>query len=171
MAPGLFRVLFTVALLALAPVACGGDEEAQQETETTETSAAAAAEALEDTTVKPEIPIPAGSPPRGLEKEDIVKGKGPAARAGDNVVVHYVGVSFSTGDEFDASWNTGQPFPFPLGGAQVIKGWDQGVVGMRKGGRRKLTIPPRLAYGAEGFPPAIGPNETLVFVVDLVGVR
>jgi peptidylprolyl isomerase len=171
MAPGLFRVLFTVALLALAPVACGGDEEVQQETETTETSAAAAAEALEDTTVKPEIPIPAGSPPRGLEKEDIVKGKGPAARAGDNVVVHYVGVSFSTGDEFDASWNTGQPFPFPLGGAQVIKGWDQGVVGMRKGGRRKLTIPPRLAYGAEGFPPAIGPNETLVFVVDLIEIQ
>ena len=171
MAPGLIRVLFTVALLALAPVACGGDEEAQPETETTETSAAAAAEALEDTSVKPEIPVPAGSPPRGLEKEDIVKGKGPAARAGDNVVVHYVGVSFSTGDEFDASWNTGQPYPFPLGGAQVIKGWDQGVVGMRKGGRRKLTIPPRLAYGAEGFPPAIGPNETLVFVVDLIEIQ
>ena len=171
MAPGLLRVLFTVALLALAPVACGGDDEAQPETETTETSAAAAAEALEDTTVKPEIPIPAGSPPRALEKEDIVKGKGPAARTGDNVVVHYVGVSFSTGDEFDASWNTGQPYPFPLGGGQVIKGWDQGVVGMRAGGRRKLTIPPRLAYGAGGFPPAIGPNETLVFVIDLIEIQ
>jgi peptidylprolyl isomerase len=171
MALGRFRVLFTVALLALAPVACGGDENDQQGSDTTEAPAAAAAEALENTAVKPDIPIPAGSPPRALEKEDIVKGKGPAARAGDNVVVHYVGVSFSTGDEFDASWNKGQPYRFPLGGGQVIKGWDQGVVGMRKGGRRELTIPPRLGYGAEGFPPAIGPNETLVFVVDLLEIQ
>ena len=112
---------------------------------------AAPRDALEDTSVKPEIPKPSGSPPRKLEKEDIVKGKGPAAKAGDTVVVHYAGVSFSTGEEFDASWNAGQPFSFPLGGGAVIPGWDEGVAGMRKGGRRQLTIPPELAYGAAGL--------------------
>jgi len=171
MGPALSRTLIMVVLLALGPVACGGNEQDPASNDRTETSAAAAAEALEDTTVKPEIPKPAGSPPRNLEKDDIVTGKGPAARAGDKVVVHYVGVSFSTGDEFDSSWVTGQPYPFPLGGGQVIEGWDKGVVGMRKGGRRKLTIPPRLGYGAEGSPPVIGPNETLVFVVDLLAIR
>ena len=100
-----------------------------------------------------------------------MKGKGPAAKKGDNVTVHYVGVTFSTGEEFDASWNTGQPFSFPLGGGQVIQGWDKGIEGMRKGGRRKLTIPPELAYGAQGSPPAIGPNETLVFVIDMLEVQ
>ena len=117
------------------------------------------------------IPKPSGSPPRKLEKEDIVKGKGPAAKPGDTLTVNYVGVAFSTGKEFDASWDRGQPFAVQLGAGQVIKGWDRGLVGMRKGGRRILTIPPELAYGAQGFPPAIGPNETLVFVVDLVEIR
>jgi peptidylprolyl isomerase len=160
-----------VLLAALTVCACGGDEEPERTSATTETSPAAAEEALKDTSVKPEILRPTGSPPRRLEKEDIVKGKGRAARAGDNVVVHYVGVNFSNGEEFDASWDVGQPFPFPLGGGQVIEGWDRGIVGMREGGRRKLTIPPELAYGAAGSPPDIGPNETLVFVVDLLEIR
>jgi peptidylprolyl isomerase len=176
--PRLFAVFALIAALGVA--GCGDDEEDarnasqatnQQDTETTETSPAAAAEALEDTSVKPEIPRPSGSPPRRLETEDIVKGKGPAARPGDNVLVQYVGMTFSTGEEFDASWDVGQPYPFPLGGGQVIEGWDKGIVGMRKGGRRKLTIPPELAYGAAGSPPGIGPNETLVYVVDLLRIR
>jgi peptidylprolyl isomerase len=88
-------------------------------------------------------------------------------KAGQTATVDYVGVSFSTGQEFDASWDRGEPFPFPLGGGQVIQGWDQGVEGMKVGGRRELVIPPDLGYGPQGSPPAIAPNETLVFVIDL----
>jgi peptidylprolyl isomerase len=97
-----------------------------------------------------------------------VKGKGKAAKAGDTVSVQYVGNSWSTGTQFDASWDRGsEPFTFPLGAGQVIPGWDQGIVGMKKGGRRLLVIPPDLAYGDQSPSPDIGPNETLVFVVDL----
>jgi peptidylprolyl isomerase len=116
---------------------------------------------------KPEIPKPSGSPPTALKIEDIVEGKGKEAKSGDQVSVQYVGVAFSTGEEFDASWDRGEPFPFTLGNGDVIAGWDEGVAGMKEGGRRKLTIPAEQAYGAQGSPPAIGPNETLVFVVDL----
>jgi peptidylprolyl isomerase len=116
---------------------------------------------------KPEIPKPTGQPPPKLEAKDIVKGKGKAAKEGDKVTVQYVGVSFSTGEEFDASWERDEPFEFTLGNGEVIPGWDQGVVGMKVGGRRELTIPPELAYGPQGQPPSIGPNETLVFVIDL----
>jgi peptidylprolyl isomerase len=177
MAPRLLRLATLLALsVALGVAGCGDDEEDEptpspDRSQPTETSPAEAAEALEDTSRKPAIPKPTGSPPRRLEKVDIVKGKGPAAKPGDSVTVHYAGVSFSTGDEFDASWNSGQPFTFPLGGGQVIAGWDRGVVGMRKGGRRQLTIPPELAYGAQGSPPVIGPNETLVFVIDMLEIR
>jgi peptidylprolyl isomerase len=126
---------------------------------------------LTDTSVKPVIDKPTGTPPRKLEKEDIVKGKGPGAKPGDTVIVNYVGVSFSTGEEFDASWDTGQTFPVQLGSGSVIQGWDEGLVGIKKGGRRKLIIPPELAYGAEGAPPSIGPNETLVFVIDALDIQ
>ena len=112
------------------------------------------------------MPEPSGKPPRKLKAEDIVKGKGKAAKPGDALTVQYVGVSFSTGEQFDASWDSGQPFDFQLGARMVIPGWDRGLVGIRTGGRRQLTIPPDLAYGAQGSPPAIGPNETLVFVID-----
>ena len=98
------------------------------------------------------IDKPSGAPPRKLVKEDIVKGKGPGAKPGDTVVVHYVGVNFSTGEEFDASWDAGQPFPVQLGAGQVIEGWEKGLVGLKKGGRRQLTIPPEQAYGAQGAP-------------------
>jgi peptidylprolyl isomerase len=125
---------------------------------------------LKDTAKKPEIPKPKGSPPKTLQIRDIVKGKGPAAKKGDKLTMQYVGVSFSNGAEFDASWDRGQPFEFQLGKGMVIKGWDKGLVGIRPGGRRELVIPPALGYGAQGQPPSIGPNETLVFIVDAVKV-
>jgi len=119
---------------------------------------------------KPEIDFPGGEPPAELQIRDILVGDGDEAKPGHNVRVHYVGVAFSTGEEFDASWNRGSEFRFPLGGGQVIKGWDQGVVGMKVGGRRELIIPPHLGYGSRGAGGAIKPGETLIFVVDLLGV-
>ena len=120
---------------------------------------------------KPEVTLPDGPPPADLVVEDITVGDGPEAAPGQYVTVHYVGVSHSSGAQFDASWDRGEPFAFPLGGGQVIAGWDQGVQGMRVGGRRKLTIPPHLGYGARGAGGVIKPNETLIFVVDLLGVQ
>ena len=120
---------------------------------------------------KPEVTIPDGPPPTELVVEDLVVGNGAEAVNGSQVLVHYVGVAWSTKREFDASWDRGQPLPFQLGTGGVIPGWDQGVLGMKVGGRRKLTIPPDLAYGPGGYPPVIGPNETLVFVVDLLAVQ
>jgi peptidylprolyl isomerase len=121
---------------------------------------------------KPEVTVPADQAPSyQLEIEDIEVGHGDEARAGHVVEVHYVGVSWKTGEQFDASWDRGNTFKFALGKGQVIAGWDQGVAGMRVGGRRRITIPPMLAYGKRGAGRAIGPDETLVFVVDLFGVR
>jgi len=122
-----------------------------------------------DMSAKPEIPAPEGSPPSELISEDVVVGEGQAAKPGDHVEVHYVGVSHSSGKQFDASWDRGRPFDFPLGGGRVIKGWDFGVTGMRVGGRRTLVIPPELGYGSRAMGP-IAANETLVFVVDLLKV-
>ena len=122
-------------------------------------------------TEKPEIDFPAGPPPEELDILDIREGDGAEATSGDVVSVHYVGVAFRTGEEFDASWNRGQPFAFKLGKGQVIPGWDAGVEGMRVGGRRKLTIPSAMAYGARGAGNGvIAPHEPLVFVVDLLSV-
>ena len=117
---------------------------------------------------KPEVDFPGGEPPAGLEVTDIWAGDGAVAKAGDTVEVHYVGVAFSTGEQFDASWDRGAPLQFRLGVGQVIAGWDQGVQGMKVGGRRQLIIPPDLAYGDRGAPGAIAPGETLIFVCDLV---
>jgi len=120
---------------------------------------------------KPQIEVPAGTEPTyQLEIEDLTLGEGDEARNGSTVEVHYVGVSWSSGEEFDSSWDRGQTFKFGLGRGQVIPGWDQGVEGMKVGGRRRLVIPPMLAYGKRGGGGVIGPDETLVFVVDLVGV-
>ena len=127
--------------------------------------------ALEDTSVKPEIEVPDEPAPTELVSEDIVTGDGPVAEAGDQLTVEYVGVDYETGKQFDASWDTGQPFEFQLGAGNVIPGWDQGIEGMKVGGRRQLTIPPDLAYGPNGSPPDIGPNATLVFVIDLLDVK
>jgi peptidylprolyl isomerase len=119
---------------------------------------------------KPEITIPDAAPPTELVIEDLVVGDGPEATAGHPVEVHYVGVAWSTKGQFDASWDRNDTFGFRLGAGQVIAGWDQGVAGMKLGGRRQITIPPHLGYGARGAGGVIGPNETLVFVVDLLGV-
>jgi peptidylprolyl isomerase len=119
---------------------------------------------------KPEIDFPGGNPPADLEIKDIWEGDGAVAKAGDKVSVHYVGVAFSTGEAFDASWNRGRPLDFQLGVGQVIPGWDRGVQGMKVGGRRQLTIPPHLAYGDSGAGDRIKPGETLIFVCDLVSV-
>ena len=119
---------------------------------------------------KPQIDKPEGDIPFDLGIEEIVVGAGDEAVSGSKVAVHYVGVSFSTGDEFDASWDRGEAFKFKLGAGNVIPGWDAGVVGMKVGGRRKLTIPSAMAYGARGAGGVIKPHEPLVFVVDLLSV-
>jgi peptidylprolyl isomerase len=173
--------LFFSAVLAacavMAVVGCGGDDNANKSTTsatqpstttTTPTNTTATPSASKG---KPKVRVPTGSPPKKLVVKDLKKGKGPVAKSGDQVTVQYVGVDYKTGKQFDASWDRGQPFPFQLGAGQVIPGWDKGVAGMRVGGRRELVIPPRLAYGPQGQPPAIGPNATLVFVVDLLGVQ
>ncbi len=179
------RLLPIAAAVVLGLSGCGADEgdtetggsaaatpEATQTPAATETPAAegGASKISKDTDSKPEIPKPTGEPPTELVKRDIVEGKGRAAKAGDQVTVQYVGASFSTGEQFDASWDNGQPFPFELGAGAVIPGWDQGVPGMKVGGRRELVIPPDLAYGSQGQGP-IAPNETLVFVVDVVDIQ
>ena len=120
---------------------------------------------------KPEIDFPAHDAPTDLVIEDIIVGDGAEAKAGDTVSTHYVGVAFSTGEEFDASWNRGAPLDFKVGIGQVIQGWDQGLLGMKVGGRRRLEIPSHLAYGDRGAGSAIAPGESLIFVVDLLGVR
>ena len=122
-------------------------------------------------TERPLIDPPEGDAPADLLTDDLVVGDGQEATPGSTVIVHYVGVAWSTGEEFDASWNRGDTFAFGLGQGQVISGWDQGVVGMKVGGRRRLTIPPHLGYGAQGAGGVIKGNETLIFVVDLLEVR
>jgi peptidylprolyl isomerase len=119
---------------------------------------------------KPDVEVPDCAEPNALVVNELEEGTGKAAKAGDEVTVQYVGVGFDSGEEFDASWGR-EPFTFPLGSGGVIAGWDQGVEGMKVGGRRELVIPPDLAYGPAGSPPAIGPNETLVFVIDLLKVN
>jgi peptidylprolyl isomerase len=168
----------TLALLLGAGIAaCGGDDSSDSETAATstptETPTAAPANVDEivagvgkNTKKKPKIVKPQGDPPTQLVIKDIVKGTGPKAKPGDTLTMQYVGNSWSTGEQFDASWDRGQAFPFQLGAGMVIPGWDQGMVGMRKGGRRLLIIPPDMGYGPQGSGP-IGPNETLVFAVDL----
>lgn len=120
---------------------------------------------------KPEVDFPEGDAPTELVIDDIVEGDGQEAKAGDMAHVHYVGVAFSSGEEFDSSWNRGAPLSFPLGAGRVIQGWDQGIQGMKVGGRRRLTIPSHLAYGDRGAGGVIAPGETLIFVCDLVGLN
>jgi peptidylprolyl isomerase len=168
----------TLALLLGAGVAaCGSGDSSDSETAATstptETPTAAPANVDEivagvgkNTKKKPKIVKPQGDPPTQLVIKDLVKGTGPKAKPGDTLTMQYVGNSWSSGEQFDASWDRGQAFPFQLGAGMVIPGWDQGMVGMRKGGRRLLIIPPDMGYGPQGSGP-IGPNETLVFAVDL----
>ena len=170
--------LLAPVLLAAALAACGSSGKSDESAATPSPTASAtpsptgtAPAAATALTTKPTVHVPRGRPPKRLVIRDIRKGAGPVARTGANVTVQYVGVSYTTGRQFDASWDRNQPFSFKLGAGQVIPGWDQGVVGMRVGGRRMLVIPPKLAYGPQGQPPTIAPNETLVFVIDLVSVH
>jgi peptidylprolyl isomerase len=126
---------------------------------------------FDPSTTKPEIDFPGDEAPAELVIEDLQVGDGAEAKAGDSISAHYVGVAHSTGEEFDASWNRGSPLDFTLGRGMVIKGWDDGIVGMKVGGRRKLVIPAALAYGDSGAGGVIKPGETLIFVVDLVDVN
>jgi peptidylprolyl isomerase len=120
---------------------------------------------------KPEVEVPEGPPPTELVSEDLEPGEGEGAKAGDQLSVQYVGVLYDGGEEFDSSYDSGQPFDFQLGSGSVIPGWDQGLEGMKVGGRRQLIIPPDLAYGAEGQPPTIPPDSTLIFVIDLESIN
>ena len=162
------RTLFLALLLVLALAGCGGGDDAK--TAGTASPKATATPDNSDVTKKPTVTVPDELPPDKLQIEDIVKGKGPAAKKGDKVSVQYVGLTWSTSVEFDSSWDRGEPFTLTLGKGGVIAGWDQGIPGMRKGGRRQLTIPAELAYGAQGSPPKIGPNECLRFIIDLTKI-
>ena len=182
----------TAALLAAATFgvgACGDDDDpavdnsvtpaatapAPEPTATATTADAGATiqklEISTDLKTKPTIAKPSGDPPTKLYSRDIVQGTGKAAKSGDSVSVQYVGVQFSDGEQFDASWDRGDPLEFRLGVGMVIQGWDEGIAGMKVGGRRRLTIPAHKAYGDRGAGGVIKPGATLVFVVDLVGVR
>jgi peptidylprolyl isomerase len=186
------RILAALAATALLATACGGGGEesaADKFARTAEQQAKTQAKAPAETTPtptatkvtpssgerdidkKPKIPKMSGAAPKTLKVEDLIEGKGPAAKSGDKVSVRYVGVLFNNNKEFDSSWKRGKaPFDVTLGQGQVIPGWDQGLVGMKVGGRRRLTIPPDLAYGAQGQPPTIPANSTLVFDVDLTKI-
>jgi peptidylprolyl isomerase len=141
----------------------------EKTTSTPTTSTAAKTPTSGPLASKPKVTPPSGSAPTTLQTKEIIKGTGPEAKAGQSVTVNYVGVLYHGGKEFDASWKRNEPFTFALGKGQVIKGWDQGVAGMKVGGRRELIIPSELAYGKNGSPPTIPPNAPLVFVVDLLG--
>lgn len=182
-----YALMALVAALLIA--GCGDDNKSDSGAEATTTEQTAATGEADDTQEtevkagkppkvtgslkeKPQIAAPDGYPPEKLIKKDIKKGTGRKAAEGDTLTMHYVGINWSNGAEFDTSWKPGsKPFTFTLGAGEVIKGWDQGIKGMRAGGRRLLIIPPDLGYGEAGSPPSIPPNETLVFVVDLKKVK
>ena len=171
-------LIFAVgAALALGLAACGDDDDdSSDDSATTEASAPAdggdsGSADNTDLSKKPVIETSGDESPGALIVNDIVEGKGPEAKSGDRVSMQYVGVLYSDGTEFDASWDRGEPFDFTLGTGEVIPGWDQGIEGMKVGGRRELVIPPDLAYGAAGQPPTIPPDATLVFIVDLLDIK
>jgi len=188
------RMLAALAAMALLASACGGSTKESQADKFAQTAEQQAktltSAAANDTTqapptatkttpsagernigTKPKIPKQTGAPPKTLKVEDLISGTGPAAKSGDKISVRYVGTLYDNGKEFDSSWKRGKaPFQLTLGQGQVIQGWDQGLVGMKVGGRRRLTIPPDLAYGAQGQPPTIPANATLVFDVDLTKI-
>lgn len=177
-------VLVLFSCLALVVAGCGSSDDSSSSssestatsTESSEKSPAESGESAEKQSsggekTKPKVTVPSGPPPKKLEIKEIEKGSGPEAKAGDEATVQYVGVGYDSKEEFDSSWSHNEPFPVTLGAGGVIPGWEQGIEGMKVGGRRELIIPPNLAYGPEGRPPVIGPNETLIFVIDLLAVE
>ncbi|MFN8150608.1 MAG: FKBP-type peptidyl-prolyl cis-trans isomerase [Solirubrobacterales bacterium] len=168
LALGAFVVVLIVAVV-VGLVLGGGDD--SDDSASTGPDCSTESSISTDTSKKPDVTPPEGDAPDDLECVDIVEGDGATAEPGDQVTVQYVGIDFDSGKQFDASWDNGQPFPFQLGAGSVIDGWDEGVVGMKVGGRRELIIPPDLAYGAQGQPPSIKPDATLVFVVDLLDAQ
>jgi peptidylprolyl isomerase len=166
------RLLLIIgACLALLVAGCGSDDSTTSSSTASTEEAAAPKEAEPAKKTKPKVAVPKGAPPKKTTTKDLEAGTGAAAKAGDTVSVNYVGVNYRSGKEFDASWGRGEPFTFTLGGGEVISGWDEGIEGMKVGGRRELIVPPNHAYGASGYPPAIPPSETLVFVVDLEAIK
>jgi peptidylprolyl isomerase len=176
--------LILLACLALVGAGCGSSDDSSTSssestatsTESSEKSPAESAGSAEKQSsggekTKPKVTVPSGPPPKQLEIKEIEKGTGATAKPGDEVTVQYVGVGYESEEEFDSSWSRNEPFSFALGAGQVIPGWDKGVAGMKVGGRRELIIPSNLAYGPQGSPPVIGPNETLIFVIDLLAVK
>jgi peptidylprolyl isomerase len=157
------------AALALAIAGCGGSDSSTESSG--ETASSSGSDVSTDLKVKPKVTVPDGEPPKKLEEIEVVEGDGAEAKSGDKVTVQYVGVGYESEEEFDSSWSRNEPFSFSLGAGEVIKGWDQGIAGMKVGGRRELIIPANLAYGPAGSPPVIGQNETLIFVVDLLAVK
>jgi len=178
----LFLTFFVISMLAIA--GCGDDSSTTASSAGEESTAAEQAEAPEENEApeekeapegkkktKPQVKPQKGAPPKQLVTNDLEEGSGPAAKAGDEVTVQYVGVNYKSGKEFDSSWSRNEPFAFALGSGLVIQGWEKGIEGMKVGGRRELIIPPELGYGPAGSPPAIPANETLVFVVDLEAIN
>lgn len=174
--------LILLACLAVVVAGCGSSDDSSTSssestatsTESSEKSPAESGGAKKSSggeKTKPKVTVPSGPPPKKLEIKEIEEGTGAEAKAGDEVTVQYVGVGYDSKKEFDSSWSRNEPFAFGLGAGQVIPGWDQGVEGMKVGGRRELIIPPNLAYGPAGSPPVIGKNETLIFVIDLLAVQ
>lgn len=170
--------LIVFACLALVAAGCGGGDDSSSSSETsasgeatTTESSSPAEEASGSGKTKPTVTVPKGVSTKQLAFQDVEKGTGATAKKGDTVTVQYVGVGYDSEEEFDSSWSRNEPFTFTLGAGEVIAGWDRGVVGMKEGGRRELLIPGNLAYGSAGSPPVIGPNETLIFVIDLLAVE
>jgi peptidylprolyl isomerase len=168
-------VCLCVALI-LSVAGCGGGNDSstgsvESTTSTEESTASTKKSEPAAKKTKPKVTVPKGAPPKQLVVKELEEGTGAEAKAGDEIAVQYVGVDYKNGKEFDSSWSRHEPLVFQLGVGQVIPGWDQGIEGMKVGGRRELIIPPELAYGEAGSPPAIGPNETLIFVVDLLAIK
>lgn len=162
-------MLIVAVCAGLLVAGCGGDDDSTESSGAAESTAAETESSAEKT--KPVVTVPKGAPPKKLEIKEMEKGSGAEAKSGDEVTVQYVGVNYKNGKEFDSSWSRNEPFPLTLGAGRVIPGWEKGIVGMKEGGRRELIVPPELAYGETGYPPSIAPNETLVFVIDLLEVK
>jgi peptidylprolyl isomerase len=175
--------LILFACLALVVAGCGSSDSSTSSSESTATSTESSEKSPAESggsaekkssggeKTKPKVTVPSGPPPKQLEIKEIEKGTGATAKTGDEALVQYVGVGYESKEEFDSSWSRNEPFPITLGASGVIPGWEQGIPGMKVGGRRELIIPPNLAYGAAGSPPVIGPDETLIFVIDLLAVK